>query len=129
MDPDRLRTVFRNLLENAVQHSPAGSRVSVEVTNGDGPKRNFVTCVFRDSGAGFPKEALGKIFEPFFTLRKGGTGLGLAIAQRIVEEHGGEIGACNRPVGGAMVTVRLPVVRSVHGTEEGDSELQDAGGR
>ena len=110
MDPDRLRIVFRNLLENAVQHSPPGGNVSVEVRQNHDSDGTWVACVVQDSGTGFPPEALGRAFEPFYTLRKGGTGLGLAIAQRTVEEHGGEISVGNRSKGGAVVRVRLPIV-------------------
>ena len=129
MDPDRLRIVFRNLLENAVQHSPSGGNVSVEVRQNHDSDRTWVACVVRDSGTGFPAEALGRAFEPFFTLRKGGTGLGLAIAQRTVEEHGGEISADNRSKGGAVVRVRLPIVSDSPGTGERADGLQNLGSR
>ena len=129
MDPDRLRIVFRNLLENAVQHSPPGGNVLVEVRQNHDSDRTWVGCVVQDSGTGFPPEALGRAFEPFFTLRKGGTGLGLAIAQRTVEEHGGEISADNRSKGGAVVRVHLPIVSDAPGTGERADELQNLGSR
>src|SRR2546429_3296242 len=129
MDPDRLRIVFRNLLENAVQHSPPGGNVSVEVRQNHDSDGMWVDCVVKDSGTGFPPEALGRVFEPFFTLRKGGTGLGLAIAQRTVEEHGGEISADNRSKGGAVVRVHLPIVSDAPGTGERADELQNLGSR
>jgi len=129
MDPDRLRIVFRNLLENAVQHSPPGGNVSVEVRQNHDSDGTWVACVVQDSGTGFPPEALGRVFEPFFTLRKGGTGLGLAIAQRTVEEHGGEISADNRSKGGAVVRVHLPIVSDAPGTGERADELQNLGSR
>ena len=104
MDRERLVQVFQNLLQNAVQHAPPGSEVAVEGESRDG----WVVLAVQDSGPGFNPEDLPRVFEPFFSRRRGGTGLGLAIVQRIVEEHGGTVAAGNRPAGGAALTVRLP---------------------
>ncbi len=125
MDPDRLRIVFRNLLENAVQHSPPGRSVLDEVRQNHDSDGAWVACELLDSGTGFPPEALGRAFEPFFTLRKGGTRLGLAIAQRIVEELGGEISVGNRPEGGAVVRVRMPMASASPETGKQADELQN----
>ncbi len=103
-DKGRLGRVFRNLVENAIQHSPDRAQVGVELHEVAG----LVECVVRDRGPGFGPEDLPKVFEPFFTRRRGGTGLGLAIAWRTVVEHGGSIVAENAPGGGAVVRVRLP---------------------
>lgn len=108
MDRDRLLQVFANLLENAVQHSPAGGTVRVEMADIRRDGRRLVECSVEDSGPGVTEEDLQRIFEPFFTRRPGGTGLGLSIVQRIVEEHGGEVAVANRTRGGAVVTVTLP---------------------
>jgi PAS domain S-box-containing protein len=108
MDRGRLVQVFQNLLQNAIQHAPRGSAVSLsawtEATD-DGPG---VVVTIEDTGPGIPPSDLQRIFEPFVTRRRGGTGLGLAIVQRIVDEHGGTVTAINRPAGGATITVRLP---------------------
>jgi PAS domain S-box-containing protein len=108
MDRRRLLQVFKNLVENAVYHAPRGSRVSVSLAAQDGP-RPHIECAVRDSGKGFTPEDLDRVFEPFYTRRRGGTGLGLSIVQRIVEEHGGSVSVRNRPEGGAEVVTRLPV--------------------
>lgn len=109
MDRRRLLQVFQNLIENAIQHSPRHGVVGVEAeeTREDGLR--WIACAVKDSGPGFRSEELARIFEPFFSRRRGGTGLGLSIVQRIVEEHGGRISVANRPEGGAVMTVRLPL--------------------
>ena len=104
----RMHQVFRNLLENALLHSPAGGTVRVDVKRTVSGGLGWWTFAVADSGSGFDAETLSRAFEPFFTRRKGGTGLGLSIVKRVVEEHGGSVVAENRPEGGACVTVRLP---------------------
>jgi signal transduction histidine kinase len=106
-DRSRAVQVFQNLMQNAIDHAPPGTRVALEA--GASPERRSVWCAVRDAGPGFAPEDLRRLFEPFYTRRQGGTGLGLSIAQRIVEQHGGRIEARNHPDGGAVVTVTLPV--------------------
>jgi PAS domain S-box-containing protein len=108
MDRKRLIQAFENVLQNAVQHTPAGGHIVIEAVHENSHERGWLRCTVRDSGPGFPNDDLGAVFQPFFTRRRGGTGLGLAIVQRIVEGHGGQVAAANRPEGGAEVTVRLP---------------------
>jgi PAS domain S-box-containing protein len=108
MDPRRLGQVFRNLLENALQHSPAGGRVRLEARRVQLQGAAWVECSVEDDGPGFQGEDLPHLFEPFFTRRHGGTGLGLSIVQRIVSDHGGSIAASNSKAGGARVTLWLP---------------------
>jgi PAS domain S-box-containing protein len=104
MDSSRLVQAFENLILNAIQHSPAGGEVRIRVR----PCTSTVECAVTDSGPGFAPEDLAKVFEPFFTRRRGGTGLGLSIVSRIVEELGGTITAANAATGGAQVTMVLP---------------------
>ncbi len=104
MDQLRLLLVFENLLLNAVQHSSKGHLVSVE-TRRDG---EHIEVAVRDQGPGFKYDELSRVFQPFYTRRRGGTGLGLSIVQRIVDEHGGTVAASNGAKGGAVVLVRLP---------------------
>jgi hypothetical protein len=110
-DPDRLRQVVDNLLENATRHSPPGGRVEVEAT---ALPRGAVVVTVQDHGPGFPAEFLPHAFERFQRADagrprdSGGTGLGLAIAAAIVRAHGGHVTAANSPSGGAVVTVEFP---------------------
>jgi PAS domain S-box-containing protein len=109
MDRSRLKQVFENLIDNALQHSPAVRNVTIGASaiQSDRP---WLECTVEDDGSGFQAADLGRVFEPFFTRRERGIGLGMSIVQRIVEEHGGRVTAGNRPDGGAVITMRLPAV-------------------
>ncbi|RIH82783.1 Signal transduction histidine-protein kinase BaeS [Calidithermus terrae] len=110
-DPDRLAQVVGNLLANALDHAPPRGRVTVAAGQEDG-KAWFSVA---DTGPGIPEEALPKIFDRFYRVEQsrnrqtGGTGLGLSIVRALVELHGGRVSACNRPEGGAVFRVELPV--------------------
>lgn len=104
LDSFRMHHVLRNILENAIQHSPSTGTVRLySLTSAD-----TWICTIEDEGCGIPKEHIASIFDPLFTRRAGGTGLGLAIAHRIVQQHGGQLEAENRATGGAQFTIRIP---------------------
>jgi signal transduction histidine kinase len=109
MDQPKLVQVFQNLLDNAIQFSAPDSEVVLrgEVVERSGKPHLAVSVL--DRGRGFHDVDLARIFEPFFTRRRGGTGLGLSIVQRIVDEHGGTLEAANREEGGARMSVFLPL--------------------
>jgi signal transduction histidine kinase len=105
VDADRMLQVFKNVVENAIEHSKSGDVVEIRAgRDGDGT----LVCNVTDSGPGFRTEDLPHVFEPFFTRRRGGSGLGLAIVQKIVAEHGGKVMALNRATGGARIEIRIP---------------------
>jgi len=109
-DPAKLHDIVRNLVENAVNYSPEGAEVRLGAAQED----STYTITVADSGPGIPPEDLTRVFERFYRVdksrsRPGGTGLGLAIVKHLVELHGGEAEAQNRPEGGAVFTVKLPV--------------------
>jgi signal transduction histidine kinase len=109
IDRRRLSKVFVNLIENAIQHSKPNSLVRIEAGKIVDGNHEWVQCAIKDSGAGILPEDMPKIFEPFYSKRRGGTGLGLAIAQRIMQEHGGKLIAGNNPEGGACMIARFPI--------------------
>jgi signal transduction histidine kinase len=111
LDPARLLQVFQNLVMNAIQHSPPGETVTI---TSDLIAGREVRCSVRDRGPGFAMKDVGKIFQPFYTTRRGGTGLGLSIVQRVVDEHGGTIDAQNHPNGGAFVQVHFPITEKAN---------------
>lgn len=111
VDRRRLSKVFVNLIENAIQHSPSGAAVRVEACEVQEGNQRWIDCAVRDDGPGIMSEDHPKIFEPFFSKRRGGTGLGLAIADRIMSEHGGKLIAGNNPEGGACMIARFPLPR------------------
>ncbi len=109
-DRGRIVQLLLVLLDNAVDHSPAGGEVAVCVRMEAG----LAVIEVDDEGPGIPEADRQRIFEPFTRLPgttrhgSGGTGLGLAVARRIAEAHGGSIEAGAPPRGGARFTVRIP---------------------
>lgn len=100
--------VWRNILENAIQASPRGGRITVHHEPFEFEGRSALKTTFRDEGPGLNNEQQDRIFEPFFTTKSKGTGLGMAIAQRIVQAHGGQIAVGASTGAGAEVVVILP---------------------
>ncbi|MHC4176401.1 MAG: ATP-binding protein [Planctomycetota bacterium] len=98
-DREMLRQALFNLVQNAVQSSPAGGTVEMAVRRGqDGRKRIEVT----DGGPGVPADAVQSLFTPYFTTRRDGTGLGLAVVRRIATAHDWKAGYSPRPGGGSI---------------------------
>jgi len=110
-DRERLGRALENLIDNAVQHSSAETTVTLQCSTRSNKRSRYVDIRILDRGRGFAPDDLPRLFEPFFSRRKGGTGLGLALVQQILQEHGGEVTAENRAGGGAEVTVSIPLPR------------------
>uniref|UniRef100_UPI00333E7567 sensor histidine kinase n=1 Tax=Castellaniella defragrans TaxID=75697 RepID=UPI00333E7567 len=104
-----LEQVVVNLVQNAMQAMretpPASRRIDI-ATRRAGPA---VEVTVADSGPGIPEAQLEQVFMPFFSTRIDGLGLGLNICRTIVEAHGGRLTAANRPQGGAVFSVTLPI--------------------
>jgi signal transduction histidine kinase len=109
-DPDQIQQVLFNVIKNAEQamiDRNAGGRLTV-VTRGS---PTGVRVSVADDGPGIPPEIQRRIFDPFFTTKDAGegTGLGLTICYSIIDEHGGRIWTENKPEGGAVFHIELPV--------------------
>ena len=105
-EPTRLRQVFHNLLQNAIdaQSELAEPRYDIALE----ARGNELALAFSDAGAGFPEAVLHRAFEPYVTTKAKGTGLGLAIVKKIVDEHHGRVELANAGPGGARVTLIFP---------------------
>lgn len=110
LDPLRIRQVLDNLLTNAAVHTPAGTRVSLEVSVDSGAAVVRVA----DSGPGIPAADQEQVFDRFYRVDKarsrdrGGSGLGLAVALSLVRAHGGTVELTSRP-GATAFTIRIPL--------------------
>jgi signal transduction histidine kinase len=113
-DKVEINRLFSNLLENALQYTPAGGEVSVYL----GRNNRFAIVSVRDTGIGIAPEQLSLVFDRFWradkarSRREGGTGLGLAIAQAIAQRHGGKITLSSQLDVGSCFVVRLPLLVS-----------------
>ncbi len=104
-DRQKLEQVVLNLLFNAREAMPDGGQMLVR-TGTSQPGR--LEIAFEDEGKGIKQEAMGHIFDPFYTTKETGTGLGLSIAYGIIMEHNGTLELKNRDGGGATALIQLP---------------------
>jgi len=115
-DPDKLMSLFSNLLENAIKYSPPRSPVVVHLSRLNG----YAEIIIEDHGIGISQEDLPHIFDRFYRADKSrtsdtqatGTGLGLSIAKWVAEAHGGSITAQSELGKGTRMVVRLPVAHA-----------------
>jgi signal transduction histidine kinase len=106
-DPRLIKQAALNLMLNALQAMNGGGELMVIAAREDGA----ATLSVVDTGPGISAEDQAKIFQAYFTRRKGGTGLGLAMTQRIAREHGGRVELQSEPGKGSRFTIRLPLAR------------------
>jgi two-component system sensor histidine kinase CpxA len=113
-DASLLHSAIENVVRNAIRYTREGTTVEIRLERTASSGGDAVVRV-TDRGSGVPADALEKLFQPFYRLddargrQTGGVGLGLAITERAVRFHGGRVAATNRPEGGLMVEIRLPI--------------------
>ena len=117
VNPELFTRILFNLLDNALRHTPAGGRVTVEALTDRKDEAGILRVA--DTGEGIPPEDLPRIFDRFYRVDRararatGGTGLGLAIVRRAVEHHGGTINVTSRPGGGTTFEIAFPFNKTV----------------
>ena len=112
-DPDAVRQIVRNLLDNAAKYAAAKGPVAVAVSHGEGR----ATVTVADRGDGIPPDQRERVFERFYridndlTRSAGGTGIGLCLARCFARDMGGDVTVAARPGGGSLFTLELPEER------------------
>lgn len=103
-DRNQVKQVFFNVIKNAVEAMPPGGRLRIRSRTDD----DNVYLAFCDSGVGIKQEDFVRLFQPYHTTKPGGHGLGLMVVQRIMREHGGQIGIESKEGVGTVVTLQFP---------------------
>jgi signal transduction histidine kinase len=103
-DARKIRQALLNLVLNAMQATPSGKAVRVEIKSGC----ENVYVKVADEGSGMTPDVLERIKKPYFTTKQGGSGLGVAVARGLVEQHGGQLKFESSPGRGTTVTIELP---------------------
>jgi two-component system, NtrC family, nitrogen regulation sensor histidine kinase NtrY len=106
VDPEQVRRVVINLVDNAIEATDRRGRIDVETQND--PANSLVRIVIADDGPGIPLAEREKLFLPYYSTKRRGSGLGLAIVRRIVAEHGGNIDVADNMPHGTRFTIELP---------------------
>lgn len=118
-DRDQLTMAIHNLIENAINYSPADTKVAVSTSI----EKEIMTISVADQGIGIPEAEVERIFERFYRVdparsrETGGTGLGLSIVKHIINKHGGEISVWSSENVGSTFSIRLPIQ-----TQNGDNK-------
>jgi two-component system sensor histidine kinase CpxA len=123
-DPSLLHSAIENVVRNAIRYTREGTTVEIHLEKTGTAGGEGAVVRVTDCGSGVPADALEKLFQPFYRLddargrQTGGVGLGLAITERAVRFHGGHVAATNRPEGGLMVEIHLPLMPGTASPEE-----------
>ena len=106
-DPQQLRQVIHNLLQNAQDATEGAEQREVVIRTQWNEAGHRVRLLVQDSGSGFPDHILRRAFEPYVTTKAKGTGLGLAVVKKIADEHGARVDLKNRSEGGVVLGAQV----------------------
>lgn len=109
VDPKLIKQACLNLMINAIQAMPSGGELIVSAS----PRDRWVELSFTDTGPGIPPEEQDKIFQAYYSKRKGGTGIGLAMTKRIAQEHGGRVELKSEVGKGSRFCILVPRDKSL----------------
>jgi len=137
-DEARMQQAFIKILENAVEALPTGGRINIQTRNVELVERSqdrnvqlaagaYVAAEIADSGCGISQEVLPRVFEPFFSTKRGNhRGLGLAWVYGVITNHGGGVAISSQPAGGTSVRVYLPAEKRI--VQDDGVAIQDLAG-
>ncbi|MFP4976102.1 sensor histidine kinase [Paenibacillus sp. CN-4] len=114
VDTEKLERILGNILMNSMAYTPPGGRIEIKLQ----AENRILRFLVRDTGPGFAPGDWGKVFDRFYRSDKargigeGHSGLGLYIAKRLVQQHGGDITACNADGGGAEIVFSIQASQS-----------------
>jgi two-component system nitrogen regulation sensor histidine kinase NtrY len=121
-DPELLRRVLVNLIDNAAESMEASSRKELTLETRLGQNGEVIEIAISDTGHGIAAADKDRLFLPHFSTRERGTGLGLAIADRIIAEHHGTIRVEDNPPQGSRFVIRLPLAEVPAGTAQAGAQ-------
>ncbi|MBN2143530.1 MAG: PAS domain-containing sensor histidine kinase [Candidatus Aureabacteria bacterium] len=107
LDEARMKQALTNVIMNAIEASPAGSIIDIQVQD----KNDSCEIEIKDQGKGISSSEMTKIFDPFYTTKETGNGLGLVITYRIIKDHGGSISVKSKPGQGTTFLISIPIRR------------------
>ncbi len=114
LDQEQMKRVFLNLVDNALASLTGGGEISLSVRSD--PEAERVELTVADTGPGIPDQDKHRVFEPYYSTKRGGTGLGLAIVHSIISDHGGRIRVEDNLPHGARFVIELPLRPPDHGS-------------
>jgi two-component system sensor histidine kinase HydH len=114
-DPQRLKQVIFNLVDNAVDAMGKGGKLTIKTSK----QKGYVILDIKDTGIGIDRKEFENLFRLFYTTKEKGSGLGLAVSKNIVDDHGGYINVDSRLGEGTIFSVHIPAL-NIHGNTEND---------